>query len=259
MTKVLVALDASANASTVLETGLRLGRLIDSEVEAVHVREGPADSPEWLADQAGVPLRILDGPVDASLLDAAGEGDVVATVLGARATSSGGRRVIGSNAVQVLTRTDKPVMVVPPELAARREQFYRLLVPLEGGEQSSLPIVDVLCPLIVADVELVVLHVFTTATLPPALDRPTRDLAIWGTEFLARHCPNASRIELRTGSIARRVNDVCDEEHADLVVLSWSQDNSPDRAAVIHDVLAHSNVPLLLLPVQSASSASVGR
>jgi nucleotide-binding universal stress UspA family protein len=248
--KVLVALDTSANASIVLEAGLRLGRLIDSDVEAVHVREGPANSPEWLASQAGVPLRVLDGSVHESLLNAAGEAEVVAAVLGARATSSGRRRVIGSNAVQVVTKTDKPVMVVPPEVVPRREQFRRLLVPLEGSEQSSLPVVDTLCPLIVADIELVVLHVFTTATLPPALDRPTRDLAIWGSEFLARHCPNASRIELRTGSIARRVNDVCDEEHADLVVLSWSQDNSPGRAAVIHDVLAHSTVPLLLLPLQ---------
>jgi nucleotide-binding universal stress UspA family protein len=250
--KVLVALDTSANASTVLQTGLRLGRLLDAGVEAVHVREGQAESPEWLARQAGVTLRMLNGPVHESLLEAAGEAEVVATVLGARATSSGGRRVVGSNALHVLTSTDKAVMVVPPDGGPRNEEFHRLLVPLEGSEQSSLPVVDMLCPLIVADVELVVLHVFTMATLPPALDRPTRDLAIWGSEFLARHCPNASRIELRTGSIARRVNDVCVEERADLVVLSWSQDRAPGRAEVIHDALAHSTVPLLLLPVKGA-------
>jgi nucleotide-binding universal stress UspA family protein len=252
--KVLAALDTSTNASTVLEAALRLGRLVDADVEAVQVREGPADSAEWLASQANIPLRLLDGPVHEALLVAAGESDVVATVLGARATSSGHRRAIGRNALDVLTRTDKPIMIVPPEVVMRREKFRRLLVPLEGSEQSSLPVVDMLCPLIVADVELVVLHVFTTATLPPALDRPTRDLAMWSSEFLARHCPNASRIELRTGSIARRVDDVCDEEQADLVVLSWSQDNSPGRAAVIRDLLARSNVPLLLLPVRSGSA-----
>ena len=104
-------------------------------------------------------------------------------------------------------------------MARNHEPFHRLLVPLEGSEHSSGPIVDTLCPLIVADVELVVLHVFTAATIPPVMDRPNRDLAMWGSEFLARHCPNASRIELRTGSIASRVNDVCREEHADLIVL----------------------------------------
>ena len=87
-------------------------------------------------------------------------------------------------------------------MAPNRGPFHRLLVPLEGGEQSSAPIVDTLCPLIVADVELVVLHVFTAATIPPVMDRPNRDLAMWGSEFLARNCPNAPRIELRTGSIA---------------------------------------------------------
>ena len=94
------------------------------------------------------------------------------------------------------------------------------------------------------------LHVFTAATIPPVMDRPNRDLAMWGSEFLARHCPNASRIELRTGSIASRVNDVCREEHADLIVLSWSQNSSPGRATVVRDVLTHATVPVLLIPAR---------
>ena len=250
MKTVLAALDTSPSASAVLDTALRLGELTGGAVEAVHVHEGPFESLKWLAEQAGVHLRVVEGPVRECLLAAVGEAGVDAAVLGARATSSGRRRAIGGTALHVLQLTDKPVTVVPPDMARNREPFHRLLVPLEGSEQSSAPIVDTLCPLIVADVELVVLHVFTAATIPPVMDRPNRDLAMWGSEFLARNCPNASRIELRTGSIASRVNDVCREEHADLIVLSWSQSSSPGRAAVVRDVLTHATVPVLLIPAR---------
>jgi nucleotide-binding universal stress UspA family protein len=253
MNTLLAALDTSPGAAAVLDTALRLSKLTGDTVEAVHVRDGPTASLEWLTAQAEVDLRMLEGPVETSLLAAVQDPRVDAAVLGARATT-GGRR-IGSHAVHVLEATDKPVAVVPPDVNRTDQPFHRLLVPLEGNEQSSGPIIDTLCPLVVADVELVVLHVFTAATLPPVMDRPNRDLAMWGSEFLARHCPNASRIELRTGSIAARVNDVCQAEHADLIVLSWSQDSSHGRAAVVRDVLAHSTVPVLLLPAAPSQPA----
>ena len=104
-------------------------------------------------------------------------------------------------------------------------------------------------PLLVGEVEPVVLHVFTKATMPRVLDRPVRDMALWGDEFLARFCPEAVGIELRAGSVGSHVAEVGAEQHADLVVLSWSQDASPGHAAVVRDVLGHSTIPVLLLPV----------
>jgi nucleotide-binding universal stress UspA family protein len=255
MNTLLAALDTSPCAAAVLNTALRLGKLTGDTVEAVHVRDGPTGSLEWLAAQAGVSLRMLEGPVDESLLAAVEETGVDAAVLGARAMT-GGRRALGSHALHMLELTDKPVAVVPPDEKPVERPFHRLLVPLEGSEHSSGPIVDTLWPLVVADVELVVLHVFTAVTLPPVMDRPNRDLAMWGNEFLARNCPNALRIELRTGSVASRVNDVCQEEHADLIVLSWSQESSHGRAAVVRDVLAHSTVPVLLLPATTVAARS---
>lgn len=94
-----------------------------------------------------------------------------------------------------------------------------------------------------------VLHVFTSATVPRTLDRSDRDLALWGDEFMARLCPPAVTIELRTGPIAGEVAKVSAERAVDLVVLSWSRDSSAGHAAVIRDVLAGSTLPVLLLPV----------
>ena len=105
---------------------------------------------------------------------------------------------------------------------------------------------------------LVVLHVFTADTLPRTLDRPARDLQMLGHEFLAHYGPNATRIELRAGPVGTEVADMCQQERADLVVLSWSQDMSAGRAAVIRWALGHSTVPVLLLPVGETRTDVLG-
>jgi len=44
------------------------------------------------------------------------------------------------------------------------------------------------------------------------------------------------------------VAEVSEEHRADLIVLSWSQDTSPERARVVSEVLGASVLPVLLLP-----------
>lgn len=254
MRTVLGFLDSSAAARPVLETALGIGELTGATVEAIHVQENSGETPAAAAERSGVTLRVVDGPVEAGLLRALAEPNVIAGVFGARGTP-GGRRPVGRTALHILERTNKPVVVVPPEaVGVSPRPFRRLLVPLEGSEQSARPVADDLGPLIPDDIELVVLHVFTTSTVPPILDHPEWDLPLWGDEFLTRFCPNASRIDLRTGAVGTGITEACGEGDADLIVLSWSQDASPGHAAVIRDVLAHSAVPILLLPVDAAGT-----
>jgi nucleotide-binding universal stress UspA family protein len=249
MRTVLAALDASAAARPVLETALGLGRLTGANVEAVHVGDGSVETPATLAARRDVPYRLLDGPVEPALLDAVDDPAVIAAVLGARGTPAG-RRPAGRTALHVMERADKPVVVVPPNVAARGPwTFHRLLVPLEGSEQSSRPVAEGLSPLINAEIEVIVLHVFTAETMPRILDRPLRDLELWGDEFLARYGPSGAHIECRTGQVGDQVAQVCRDELVDLVVLSWSRDASAGHAAVITEVLSRSTVPVLLLPV----------
>jgi hypothetical protein len=125
-------------------------------------------------------------------------------------------------------------------------------LPLEGNEASSRPIVERLLPLLASEVDLVVLHVFTPATTPRFLDRPSRDLELLSDEFLTRFCPAATHIELRTGAVAQRVEEVCTGQEADLIVLTWSQTMEAGHAAVVRNVLVHSQVPVLLLPVAAS-------
>jgi nucleotide-binding universal stress UspA family protein len=249
MSTIVAALDASAAARPVLEAAFAFGRLTGAEIRAVHVADESPETLQLLAGQLDGPLALLAGPVEPALLRAIAEPDVVAAVLGARGTPAG-RRPVGRTALDVMKRADKPVVVVPPD-ATSAQVITRVLVPLEGTEVSSAPVLECLAPLFATEVELVVLHVFTEGTTPRLLDRPARDLELRAGEFLARFCPGGSRVEWRTGPVARRVVEVCVEERADLIALSWSQDMSPGRAATIRDVLTDSPVPVLLLPLST--------
>ena len=248
MSTILAALDTTAAARPVLETAVGIGQLTGASVSAVHVHDGSVETPEALVARAGLRLRTLTGPVPAALLGAVADPEVIAAVVGARAMP-GGRRPVGRTAGRVMQHAGKPVVVVPPE-AVRwpARPFRRLLVPLEGTAPSSLAVAELLLPLLRADVELVVVHVFTADTLPRALDRPARDLQILGDEFLARHLPGAAHIEFRTGPVGAGIAEVCAEEDADLIVLSWHLDASGGRAPVVREVLSRSPIPVLLLP-----------
>ena len=213
MSIVLAAIDSSAAARPVLETALRVGQLTGAGVQAVYVRSDPlrsVETPESLAARSEVPFRVLEDPVESTLLAAMGASEVLVGVVGARATT-GGRRPVGRTTRDIIERTNKPVVVVPPGVIAPGP-FRRLLVPLEGTEESSKPVLERLWPLLSADVEVIVLHVFTDATRPAMLDRPVRDLGLLGREFLTRHFPPATDIELRPGPVAMRVMQVSAEQ-----------------------------------------------
>lgn len=257
MTTVLAALDNTAAAHPVLHAARSLADLIGASVEAVHVPDGPSDTPLALAARHGIPLRLLHRPVGAALLTAIEAPEVTAAVVGARSLP-GDHRPMGSTAMEVAQQSLKPVLIVTPEADdAASQPFHRLLLPLEGDRESSRPVLDTLLPLVTEDVELVVLHVFTADTTPKFLDRPGRDLELLGDELRCRHCPDAAKIELRTGTVGRRVDEVCRESTADLIVLAWSQTMDEEHAAVVRDVLVRAEVPVLLLPVAAEPVTAV--
>ena len=199
-----------------------------------------------------MPLRILDGAVGDRLAESLAADDVVAGVLGARHDTEDCRPEDG-NMFHVVERTTTPVVIVPPGCPVPPVPEHpaprRLLVPLEGAHASSRPVLHALDHLLTAQVEVLVLHVFTEATMPRMLDRPVRDLSMWGDEFVARFCSPASRIELRVGVVADEVAALAATERVDLVVMSWSRNRSAGHAEVVCAILAASQTPILLLAV----------
>ena len=246
---VIAALDSSPVARPVLDTAVGIARLTGRRVEAVNVADGSTTTPAVLADRSDVPFRSLAPPPVDALLRVLEDPDSSSIVVGAR-RSAGSRKPVGRTALALVERASKPVIVVPPEAAGRPlTELRRLLVPLEGTELESAVTEAVLQDL-VADVELVAVHVFDAANPPRFLDRPARDLELWAHEFLARWCRTPGvRLNWRLGAPGASVADLAHEENADLIVLSWSQNLGPGHADVVRDVLARSRVPVVLLPL----------
>ena len=187
MSIILAALDATPTAQSVLEAALKVGEMTHTDVEAVHVPMDDDRSAQLRTDKAHLPLRLLSGPLEPALLTAIEAPSTLVAVIGAKAATDH-KRVIGTTARHIVERSTKPVVIVPPEFD-HPGALRRLLIPLEGTESSSRPVVERLLPLLAVDVELIVLHVFTESTRPAMLDRPWRDLEMLGKEFLTRHLP----------------------------------------------------------------------
>ena len=103
------------------------------------------ESVKALTDRAHVPLQLLPGPLEPALLNAVEAPGVVAAVIGTKA--SGARSASARDDCQAHRRSStKPVVIVPPDFVAP-DIFRRLLIPLEGTEASSQPVLEVLAPL----------------------------------------------------------------------------------------------------------------
>lgn len=249
MRSVLAAIEPDACAQAVLGTAIALADLFDATPIALHVRENGTSSPSAAAHAAGVELRETAGNATEQIVGAAHDPDVAALVLGARGMH-GGPRPAGRTALDVITRVGKPVAVVPPQARAP-ERVTHILIPLEGTIESSHALEQTVKLAHQHQLEIIVLHVHSPATVPAFSDHEPHGTQAWEQEFLARYIATPhERIKLvrRLGVPADDVVAVAHETAADLLVLAWSQNLSPGRARVVSQTLAHSQVPVLLIP-----------
>jgi nucleotide-binding universal stress UspA family protein len=250
VTRVLAAIDNSAAAMPVLETAKAIEPLYGSPVQAVHVAEGPTAVAETAAKAAGVPLRIESGSPPETLAKLLRSPEVGALVLGARGTPAG-RRPTGGTALRLITSVPKPLVVVPPDVR-EPERIDRVLVPLDGSPESAAAVSKAIELARAAGIEVIVLHVRAEEALHAFSDQLHHEGPAWVEEFLARFCSvpaHEVEVELRVGVPEEEVSGVARETGADLIVLGWSQELAPGRAAVVRAMLSSSVVPVLLIPL----------
>ena len=131
MTIVLAALDSSTAARPVLDTAIRIAELTGMGVEAVHVRGGPTETPETLTARRAVRLRLAEGPVDAALLAAIRDPEVM--------------RLSTSNVRKLCRRLiERGTLVTVGERAeaqgrGRPGDLFRFSGPLNGTWDRELP------------------------------------------------------------------------------------------------------------------------
>lgn len=259
MSIVLAALDDSAAARCVVSAARGMARLLDADVEALHVHEnGSGATATGVARSEGVPMREARGDPTACIVEASGEADVVAVAVGCRGLPAGPQPA-GHVALQVIRAVDKPVLVVSPAVI-QVSAMERVLIPLDGSGSTTRALRKLLGPLTEGDgPDLIAVHVFEPSSLPAFSDSPVYETEVWAEQFLDRYSPvdpEGLRLELRVGSPADVVCEVVSEVHADLVAVGWGQDLSPGRAGVVRELLRYSSVPVLLLPVVEERAVS---
>ena len=144
----------------------------------------------------------------------------------------GGPRPAGRTALDVITRVNKPVVVVPPDGTGRRGS-RACSMPLEGNHESSRAVAETIARAGHRDLEILVLHVHGPDTVPAFEDQPHHAIPAWAHEFAARfvEVPHADvEVIQRVGVAADQVVAVADDVEADLIALGWSQDLAPGRA-----------------------------
>ena len=185
---------------------------------------------------------------DASLIEELDADDVVFGVIGSRSVPSK-PEAVGHIAEAVLIGARAPLVVVPPGGRPLAGDGLVLLLPLDGRLETSAAAVPIAAALTERPSDVITLHVFDSSTVPMFMTS-IDDQEVIANEFLATHCGDHSdRMHLRLGHTAAAILDVASEEHADAIVLTWSQDLSPGHADTIRRLLHETTVPIILQPI----------
>jgi nucleotide-binding universal stress UspA family protein len=255
MATVIAAIDDSVAARPVISAALALARLLGADVQAIHVQEIDGQTARESAESLGVPFRQLRGEPLTEILVQAEAPDVIAVAIGARRPAND--RGIGHMASAVADRTNKPVLVVPPE-SPPKERFGTALVAMEGTRERSRSVKAVLQVVASSDLDLVVVHVDDESSIPAFSDQVAHETDAYAKEFLARCLPGApaARVELRVGSPAEEIVAAISALDADLVALGWPQ-GDPARGRNARGILDRSRVPVLLVALDNSAIPGV--
>lgn len=254
MTTILAAVNGGPATGPVLAVASSMASLLRASVDVIHVEGTESDETaraEHTLTTGQVDIRILHGdPMDEIVAEAA-DPDVALVVVGARRRISGAQPA-GHVALAVVERSVTPVLVVPPHttVVEGSRSLGRVLVPLEGTTEGSEAVADILQRLEEAGVELLGVHVFGPADVPAFWGEPGHAERSWASQFVARwSAPPSIDLHLRRGEVADAILHLIRAETIGLVALSWSQNLEPGRAEVVRAVVAQSDVPVLLVPV----------
>ncbi len=247
MKRVIAGIDNSVASRPVLTMAQAVSSALSATLDAVHVVENGDETARASAEAAGATLRTLSGHPTEQLSLAVIEEDVVALVLGARG-HLGGPRPAGHLAMTLADRTDKPVVVVPPD-AQPPKQLHRILVAMEGSPGKVRTLQRTIDLSIDAGLEIVVLHV--DEEIPSFTDQVQHETEAYAHEFFTRHVLGAPQalLELRIGDPATEVVAALESLQPDLIAVGWPHSSDPGRGTVAREILDRSPVPVLLVAV----------
>ncbi len=250
MTRVLAFMDDSPCAADVHRTAKWMATLLGATIDPVRAQGPEPDGGPGGETPPG--LRLVPGPTIEALTGELTAPDVATAVVGSRAIDAK-VQPLGHVAHSLLTRTGGPLVVVPPDARASPAETPRLLVPLDGTDETTAALLPLAEQMAQAGATVVVVHVFDADSLPAFIGSP-EDVETLAAELAQHHLPGlAQRCELRVGDPASEIIGVVDTEAPDAVLLAWRQDLAPGHAEVMRRLLNDARVPLVVVPLHPAA------
>jgi nucleotide-binding universal stress UspA family protein len=245
---VVAAIDHQTSALPVLVAARGLAGLLDLPVSAIHVEESATSrrAVEELATHSDVVVRTVTGDPRSILASVAANPDVAVLVVGTRGLASARSSMghVASHLVRAATST--PILLVPPTERLSDEPIHRVLEPLDTDADCAAATEPIIERLRTAGCDVIGLHVFEASTIPSFLDHAGYGADSWKEEFARRH--GLPDVEVRRGAPGRRIVEMARDRQVDLVVLGWSRVMDNDHGQVVAQVLAGTEVPVMLIP-----------
>jgi len=271
--RIVVGVDGSHAGRAAILWSLRLARVLDAEIVAVHAvgllegahrggdpagtwRSGVRDVVEhlWcvpLADAAvDHRIEVVDGDAVDVLLTAVGREQAALVVLGARGLAGRPELALGSTSLRVLQASPVPALVVPgPGTAGPDEGPLRhLLVGVDGSRPSRAALALAAEIAGLAGGELTVVE----ATQAGAPRVPDPSAALEDLVAGIRSEGIGAQVIVRSGEPAATLLAVADDVDADLVVVGTRARGDPADplvGSVARQVAADGHRPTLVVPV----------
>jgi nucleotide-binding universal stress UspA family protein len=274
---ILVALDGSPAAATVLPAARTLAAQLAADLRIVHAGENILAIPAQLRAGGSVEHEPLVTELHAApavaLLAAARQPGVELVALTTHAGVIGADGHLGATAISIIARNPHPTLVVRPEavtgLTASVAPMRRLLVPFDGAPSTASLLGPALAFASRLQAAIDILYVGGagrepssergTLTAPRYVDQPQHEWHSWTGELFERlrSCMEGWPCETPTillghGDIATEIVRVATERQADAILLVHREALEVGRARVIRAVLRQTPCPVLIVGAETA-------
>ncbi len=266
---VLAPLDGTRRALRALPVAQALARMRDASLHVLHVApEGglPRDVPAAIGLDAAPSSELVvdsaEGDPAEAIARAADRWRDAVVVLCSRTGVLAEHGVLGPVSKLVLSRTDRPVMIVPATRPEAPWTLRTMLVPHDGSQATTSALAPAFELAQASGARLCVLHVAAqpgaqqdprALTTPRYVDQRQHEWPVWTREFLQRLSsaqpgfPRSARLSVGRGEPASVIARLAAEHAADLVVMCSHGSLEAGRAAVLQSVLRDARDPVLVL------------
>jgi nucleotide-binding universal stress UspA family protein len=269
--KIVVAWDGSRPSATTFPIASVIGAQLGADVEILHVLPSGASRQEFeeAVREVGLDaleafrLRIETGEVVGRLLAATEEPGVILAILATHVSSIKEGRDLGGVAKAVIIGTNRPVLLVRPEVSLVPRELRRLLLPVDGTPKTAIALRPATALARCLSASLDLLYVAGRESeapdergsigAPRYVDQPQHEWPGWANEVAERlatlyaQCPADVQVFLGQGDIGTEIEKFALEHASDAVVLVRRSRLQTGRARILRAVLERTPCPVLVL------------